>query len=167
MSGVATGIIPGHLLDTPVTYEDLAAIGSGLGSAGFIVLDETVGVPPEGAGTGTIIIEKVSNPAGGTGFGFTETMTASSFSLDDGQTTVGMRVQLDHLAPTAVGQSVSAEATLEIPASARAPWLASNNPSCALTYFRTAAGSSSVDGVAYSAIVLALISGSSGILKVF
>lgn len=30
-----------------------------------------------------------------------------------GQTTVGMRVQIDHLAPTLVGSSVAAEATLE------------------------------------------------------
>jgi predicted thioesterase len=30
-----------------------------------------------------------------------------------GQTTVGMRVQIDHLAPTSVGSSVAAEATLE------------------------------------------------------
>jgi len=30
-----------------------------------------------------------------------------------GQTTVGMRVQIDHLAPTHVGSSVAAEATLE------------------------------------------------------
>ena len=33
--------------------------------------------------------------------------------LDDGETTVGMRVQLDHLAPTRVGGRVRAEATLE------------------------------------------------------
>ncbi len=33
--------------------------------------------------------------------------------LDEGETTVGMRVQLDHLAPTAVGQTVTAEVTLE------------------------------------------------------
>src|ERR1700724_4628105 len=33
--------------------------------------------------------------------------------LDDGTTTVGYRVQLDHLAPTAVGGEVRAEATLE------------------------------------------------------
>ena len=32
--------------------------------------------------------------------------------LDPGTTTVGMRVQLDHLAPTAVGHKVRAEATL-------------------------------------------------------
>jgi fluoroacetyl-CoA thioesterase len=33
--------------------------------------------------------------------------------LDDDSTTVGYRVQLDHLAPTAVGGSMNAEATLE------------------------------------------------------
>jgi fluoroacetyl-CoA thioesterase len=34
-------------------------------------------------------------------------------SLEDGTTTVGYRVQLDHLAPTGVGGSVDAEAILE------------------------------------------------------
>lgn len=34
-------------------------------------------------------------------------------ALDDGQTTVGFRVQLDHLAPTPIGGEVVAEATLE------------------------------------------------------
>lgn len=33
--------------------------------------------------------------------------------LEDHQTTVGLRVQLDHLQPTAVGGEVRAEATLE------------------------------------------------------
>src|SRR5262249_47401919 len=33
--------------------------------------------------------------------------------LDPGATSVGMRVQLDHVAPTAVGHKVRAEATLE------------------------------------------------------
>ena len=33
--------------------------------------------------------------------------------LSDGQTTVGMRVQIDHLAPSAVGHTIIAEATLE------------------------------------------------------
>jgi predicted thioesterase len=33
--------------------------------------------------------------------------------LDRGWTSVGMRIQLDHLAPTAVGHKVRAEATLE------------------------------------------------------
>ncbi len=33
--------------------------------------------------------------------------------LDDGQTTVGMRIQIDHLAPTGVGAEVRAIATLD------------------------------------------------------
>jgi predicted thioesterase len=40
-------------------------------------------------------------------------VTAVHGQLADGQTTVGMRVQIDHLAPTAVGDTVTAEATLE------------------------------------------------------
>ncbi len=50
MSGVANGIIPASGLDTPVTYEDLAAIGSGVGSAGFIVFDDTVDMAAVAAG---------------------------------------------------------------------------------------------------------------------
>jgi fluoroacetyl-CoA thioesterase len=34
-------------------------------------------------------------------------------SLDGGHTTVGMKVQLDHLAPTALGRTVVAESTVE------------------------------------------------------
>ena len=40
-SGVANGVITGVNLDVPATYEDLGAIGSGLGSAGLIVYDDT------------------------------------------------------------------------------------------------------------------------------
>ncbi|MEA2715739.1 MAG: NADH-quinone oxidoreductase subunit [Actinomycetota bacterium] len=41
LSGVANALLPGHLLDTPLTYEDMAEAGAGLGSAGFIVFDGT------------------------------------------------------------------------------------------------------------------------------
>ena len=41
------------------------------------------------------------------------TCLAIDSSLDEGTTTVGMRVQLDHLAPTRVGSVVRADATLE------------------------------------------------------
>jgi fluoroacetyl-CoA thioesterase len=40
-------------------------------------------------------------------------MKAVAGELADGETTVGMKVQLDHLAPSAVGHSVTAEATVE------------------------------------------------------
>ena len=41
LSGVANPVVTGAQLDTPVSYEGFAAIGSGMGSAGFIVLDDT------------------------------------------------------------------------------------------------------------------------------
>jgi NADH-quinone oxidoreductase subunit F len=40
LPGCSNGIIPEDLLDAPVSYEGLAAIGSGLGSGSFIVLDD-------------------------------------------------------------------------------------------------------------------------------
>ncbi|MFZ1396994.1 MAG: NuoF family protein [Candidatus Promineifilaceae bacterium] len=39
--GPSGGCIPHHLLDTPVDYESLAALGSIMGSGGMIVMDET------------------------------------------------------------------------------------------------------------------------------
>ncbi|MGQ0519679.1 MAG: NADH-ubiquinone oxidoreductase-F iron-sulfur binding region domain-containing protein [Actinomycetota bacterium] len=50
LPGVANGIIPADLLDTPVSYEAMNAIGSGVGSGGFIVLDDTVDMPALAAG---------------------------------------------------------------------------------------------------------------------
>ncbi|MGQ0521093.1 MAG: NADH-ubiquinone oxidoreductase-F iron-sulfur binding region domain-containing protein [Actinomycetota bacterium] len=41
MSGVANALVPASRLDTPVSYEGMLAIGSGLGAAGFIVFDDT------------------------------------------------------------------------------------------------------------------------------
>jgi len=41
------------------------------------------------------------------------TLAALQGQLSPGETTVGMRIQFDHLSPTAVGGKVSAEATLE------------------------------------------------------
>jgi NADH-quinone oxidoreductase subunit F len=50
LPGVAQGFVPESLLDTPLSYEALADIGSGLGSAGFIVLDDAVDVTAVAAG---------------------------------------------------------------------------------------------------------------------
>ncbi|MDQ3147873.1 MAG: hypothetical protein M3R01_13255 [Actinomycetota bacterium] len=41
LSGVSHPLLPAALLDTPLTYEDMEAAGTGLGAAGFIVFDET------------------------------------------------------------------------------------------------------------------------------
>jgi NADH-quinone oxidoreductase subunit F len=40
LSGVANAILVGDALDTPLTYEDMVAAGSGLGSCGFMVFDD-------------------------------------------------------------------------------------------------------------------------------
>lgn len=40
-------------------------------------------------------------------------MSALTAELNDGQSTVGMRVQLEHISPTAVGGTIRAEATLD------------------------------------------------------
>jgi NADH-quinone oxidoreductase subunit F len=41
LSGVSNPVITGDRLDTPVSYEGMEAVGSGLGSAGFVVYDDT------------------------------------------------------------------------------------------------------------------------------
>ncbi|MDQ1359509.1 MAG: NADH-quinone oxidoreductase subunit [Acidimicrobiaceae bacterium] len=50
LSGVANRVISGTMLDTPVSYEGMSAIGSGLGSGAFIVLDDTVDMAAVAAG---------------------------------------------------------------------------------------------------------------------
>jgi NADH-quinone oxidoreductase subunit F len=50
LPGTAQGFIPESLLDTPVSYEGMDAIGSGLGSAGFIVFDDSVDLAAVAAG---------------------------------------------------------------------------------------------------------------------
>jgi NADH:ubiquinone oxidoreductase subunit F (NADH-binding) len=39
--GASAAVLPAETLDTPMDFESFAAVGSGLGSAGFFVLDET------------------------------------------------------------------------------------------------------------------------------
>ena len=41
-SGVSNVVLPADAFDTPLTYEDFAARGSGLGAAGFAVYDDSV-----------------------------------------------------------------------------------------------------------------------------
>jgi NADH-quinone oxidoreductase subunit F len=41
-SGVSNAVIAADDFDTPLTYEDFAALGSGLGAAGFVIYDDTV-----------------------------------------------------------------------------------------------------------------------------
>ncbi|MEO7837483.1 MAG: NADH-ubiquinone oxidoreductase-F iron-sulfur binding region domain-containing protein [Acidimicrobiales bacterium] len=50
LSGVSNSVIPASMLDTPVSYEGLSAIGSGLGSGSFIVFDDSVDMVTVAAG---------------------------------------------------------------------------------------------------------------------
>jgi NADH:ubiquinone oxidoreductase subunit F (NADH-binding) len=50
LSGVANPVLDGAHLDTPLGYEELAAAGGGLGSAGFIVFDATTDMAAVAAG---------------------------------------------------------------------------------------------------------------------
>ncbi len=50
MSGVANPLLPEALLDTPLTYEAMEAAGAGLGSAGFIIFDDTTDLVAVAAG---------------------------------------------------------------------------------------------------------------------
>ncbi len=50
LSGVANPIVDEEHLDTPLTHEDMRAIGSGLGSAGFFVIDDRTDVVALAAG---------------------------------------------------------------------------------------------------------------------
>jgi len=50
LNGAASAPIPVANLDTPLTYEDMKRVGSGLGSASFIVLDDTSDVAAAAAG---------------------------------------------------------------------------------------------------------------------
>lgn len=45
LSGVATGVIPAAKFDTPAEFDALQLIGSGLGSGGFIVVDDAASMP--------------------------------------------------------------------------------------------------------------------------
>src|SRR3546814_13093073 len=44
LSGTANAFLPADLLDVPLSWEGLASVGSGLGSAGFIMIDATVDI---------------------------------------------------------------------------------------------------------------------------
>jgi NADH:ubiquinone oxidoreductase subunit F (NADH-binding) len=50
LCGVSAGPLPPELLDTPMTYEDMARVGSGLGTAGLIVVCEGTDMTAVAAG---------------------------------------------------------------------------------------------------------------------
>ena len=59
-------------------------------------------------------------------------IAAVADGVPPGHTTVGMRVQVDHLAPTSIGSSVAAEATLERVEGRRLTFTVTVNDACGL-----------------------------------
>jgi len=45
LSGVSTGVLPANRFATPADFGSLALVGSGLGSAGFVLLDDATSIP--------------------------------------------------------------------------------------------------------------------------
>lgn len=84
--------LSGSMPLTPRLVADFAAtflyldIHAGTSEADANEIRGQIGLPPAGAGTGTIVIEKTTYPAGGANFGFTETITPGAFTLNDTQT---------------------------------------------------------------------------------
>ncbi len=50
MSGVANPLVPAEQFGTPLTYEDMQGLGSGLGAAGFILFDDATDLTAVAAG---------------------------------------------------------------------------------------------------------------------
>ena len=59
LSGVANAFIPASALDTPLTYEAMRDAGSGLGAAGFIVIDDRTDVVAVAHGRRTLPVRRV------------------------------------------------------------------------------------------------------------
>jgi NADH:ubiquinone oxidoreductase subunit F (NADH-binding) len=55
LAGVSTGIIPDTQLDVKMTHADLRAIGSGLGTAGFLVFDDRASAAAVAHGVSTFL----------------------------------------------------------------------------------------------------------------
>ena len=78
MSGVANAVLPAARFDTPLTYDDMRAAGTGLGAAGFIVFDDTEDLVAVAAGVARFLaIESCGQctPCKGDGLAIAEILT--------------------------------------------------------------------------------------------
>lgn len=90
----AASPLAGNMPMTPVLVADFAATflyldihtPPGTEEAPADEIRGQIGTPPAAATNGTIIIAKETAPGGGSGFGFTETITAGAFNLNDAGT---------------------------------------------------------------------------------
>lgn len=80
------------------------------GLSGSVTLDVAAADTAEAYGSGDVPVLATPRVVG---LCEQAAIAALGTALASGQTSVGMRVQIDHLAPTAVGGEVTADATLE------------------------------------------------------
>jgi NADH-quinone oxidoreductase subunit F len=83
LPGVSNALIPADRFDTPLTYEDMAAAGSGLGSAGYIVFDDSDDLVAVAAGVSRFLaVESCGqcSPCKLSGLHISETLAALSRS---------------------------------------------------------------------------------------
>ena len=101
LGGVSNGLIPAAQLDTPLSYEALAAIGSGLGSAGFVVYDDTDDLVAVVAGVSRFLaVESCGQctPCKQGGLALSERLDRLSRSAADERDMVAIRERVDTVA---------------------------------------------------------------------
>jgi NADH-quinone oxidoreductase subunit F len=101
LGGVSNALIPAALLDTPLSYEAMAAIGSGLGSAGFVVYDDTDDLVAVVAGVSRFLaVESCGQctPCKQGGLALSERLERLSRSVADERDMVAIRERVDTVA---------------------------------------------------------------------
>ena len=101
LGGVSNGLIPAAQLDTPLSYEAMAAIGSGLGSAGFVVYDDTDDLVAVVAGVSRFLaVESCGQctPCKQGGLALSERLDRLSRSAADERDMVAIRERVDTVA---------------------------------------------------------------------
>jgi NADH:ubiquinone oxidoreductase subunit F (NADH-binding) len=93
LGGVSSPPLDGSMLDTPLTYEDIAAAGAGLGSAGFIVVGSETPIRAVAAGVARFLATESCGqcePCKRDGLAITESLstTGDRAAIDDALSTV-------------------------------------------------------------------------------
>jgi NADH-quinone oxidoreductase subunit F len=100
LQGVSSGVVPAERLDTPLTHEAMAAIGSGVGSAGFVVFDETADMVGVAAGVSRFLaVESCGQctPCKQDGLGLAERLADLCTGGGGGHEMTMVRGLLDHV----------------------------------------------------------------------
>jgi len=100
LPGVSNALLSADKLDTPLTYEDMAAAGSGLGSAGYIVFDDSDDLVAAVAGVSRFLaVESCGqcSPCKISGLGIADALAALSRSTASASEMVEMRRRVEEV----------------------------------------------------------------------